>query len=37
MAPFKGFNPETDIPSLTGKVILITGGPSPLSFFSVPY
>uniref|UniRef100_A0A0D2XJG0 Oxidoreductase n=1 Tax=Fusarium oxysporum (strain Fo5176) TaxID=660025 RepID=A0A0D2XJG0_FUSOF len=30
MAPFKGFNPETNIPSLTGKVILITGGTSGL-------
>ncbi|TVY76360.1 putative oxidoreductase [Fusarium oxysporum f. sp. cubense] len=30
MAIFKGFNPETDIPSLTGKVILITGGTSGL-------
>ncbi|CZR46599.1 related to alcohol dehydrogenase homolog Bli-4 [Fusarium proliferatum ET1] len=29
MVSFKGFNPETDIPSLTGKVILITGGLSP--------
>ncbi|KAF5722986.1 alcohol dehydrogenase Bli-4 [Fusarium mundagurra] len=30
MASFKGFNPETDIPSLTGKVIVITGGTSGL-------
>ncbi|KAF4950306.1 hypothetical protein FGADI_8289 [Fusarium gaditjirri] len=30
MAPFKGFNPEADIPSLTEKVILITGGTSGL-------
>ncbi|KAF4343526.1 alcohol dehydrogenase Bli-4 [Fusarium beomiforme] len=30
MVSFKGFNPETDIPSLAGKVILITGGTSGL-------
>ncbi|KAH7253833.1 uncharacterized protein BKA55DRAFT_593484 [Fusarium redolens] len=30
MASFKGFNPETDIPSLAGKVILVTGGTSGL-------
>ncbi|KAF5666487.1 alcohol dehydrogenase Bli-4 [Fusarium circinatum] len=30
MVSFKGFNPETDIPSLAGKVILVTGGTSGL-------
>ncbi|KAF5608421.1 alcohol dehydrogenase Bli-4 [Fusarium subglutinans] len=30
MVSFKGFNPETNIPSLAGKVILVTGGTSGL-------
>ncbi|KAF4501188.1 alcohol dehydrogenase Bli-4 [Fusarium agapanthi] len=30
MVSFKGFNPENDIPSLAGKVIIVTGGTSGL-------
>ncbi|KAH7391108.1 dehydrogenase with different specificitie, partial [Phaeosphaeria sp. MPI-PUGE-AT-0046c] len=37
MAPVKAYNPETDIPDLSGKVIFITGGTAGLGRSTIAY
>ncbi len=34
MCPFTGYNPDTEVPDLAGKVILITGGRQPIHHYS---